>query len=453
MINELPEVSATTANSMIGRLRKVPVASLTGRVAAVKGMLLEAVGVRLPVGQLCHIRSRSGDGFEAEVVGFNDKTSLLMSLSNHQDGISPGDLIVPVPVNQGVSVDSSLVGRVVDAMGEPLDNKPLTLNERIPVLPIPLNPMNRGVVDKPLHVGIRAIDGLFTLGRGQRIGLLAGSGIGKSTLLGMMTRNTQADVTVVGLIGERSREVKEFVEHTLGSEGMKKTVVVAAPGDESPVRRIRAASYCHRIAEYFRDQGKSVLLLMDSLTRYAQAHREIALTMGEPAASRGYPPSVFSKVPNLIERSGPGAGNGSITAVYTVLADGDDLQDPIVDCARSVLDGHIVLNRELAEKGHFPAIDLEKSLSRVMPQVTFEKHGVSAQNFRRLFSRYNHFQELMAIGAYQAGADQELDKAIEMRPAMERFLQQSRFEQFDPDASIRVLETMQLTREGAASGR
>ena len=439
-------------DNLINRLRSVPVATVTGRVASINGLLLEATGIKLPVGQLCRIRSRSGSEFDAEVIGFDKKQSFLMSLSTHQEGISPGDLIIPAAVNKSLPIDSGLIGRVIDAMGQPLDNQPLVVNERIPALPHPINPMRRRAVDTPQYVGIRAIDGLLTLGKGQRVGLLAGSGVGKSTLLGMMTRNTQADITVVGLIGERSREVKEFVENTLGAEGLARTIVVAAPGDESPVRRIRAASYCHRIAEYFRDQGKSVLLLMDSLTRYAQAHREVALATGEAPASRGFPPSVFSKIPILLERSGTGSGNGAITAVYTVLADGDDLMDPIVDSARSVLDGHIVLSRELAEKGHYPAIDLDKSLSRVMTQVVDEHHQKNARTFRRFYARYNQFQELMAIGAYQAGADLELDRAIELRPSMEQFLQQSRFEQVNPEDSTQLLNRMMVRKEVLTHG-
>lgn len=439
-------------DTLINRLRCVPVATVTGKIASINGLLLEATGIKLPVGQLCRIRSRSGEEFDAEVVGFNKNQSFLMSLSTHQDGLAPGDLIIPAAANKSIPIDSGLIGRVIDAMGQPLDNRPLVINGRIPALPQPINPMHRRAVDTPQYVGIRAIDGLLTLGQGQRVGLLAGSGVGKSTLLGMMTRNTQADVTVVGLIGERSREVKEFVENTLGAEGLARTIVVAAPGDESPVRRIRAASYCHRIAEYFRDQGKSVLLLMDSLTRYAQAHREVALAMGEAPASRGFPPSVFSKIPILLERSGTGSGNGAITAVYTVLADGDDLMDPIVDSARSVLDGHIVLSRELAEKGHYPAIDLDKSLSRVMPQVVDERHRENAGHFRRYYARYNQFQELMAIGAYQAGADLELDRAIELRPSMEQFLQQSRFEQVNPKDSTQLLNRMMSKKEVLTHG-
>ncbi|MGB1271851.1 MAG: FliI/YscN family ATPase, partial [Endozoicomonas sp.] len=374
--------------------------------------------------------------------GFNDKSLFLMSLSNRIEGVSAGNRILPVSVNHQLTVGRELLGRVVDALGNPLDDRSLSLSDTASFSPPPMNPLQRTAVDQPLMVGVRAIDGLLTLGQGQRVGLFAGSGVGKSTLLGMMTRNTQADVTVVGLIGERSREVREFVDHTLGAEGLSRAVVVAAPGDESPIRRIRAALYCHRIAEYFRDQGKSVLLLMDSLSRFAQAQREVALAAGESPASRGYPPSVFSKIPLLLERAGPGVGKGSITAVYTVLADGDDMKDPVVDSARSILDGHIVLSRELAERGHYPAIDLEQSLSRVMPQVTSQRHQCSALQFRRYHARYNEFRELLAIGAYQEGADRELDRAIEQRPMMEQFLQQSRFEQVDSLHSIQQLESL-----------
>ncbi|WOG29085.1 FliI/YscN family ATPase [Endozoicomonas sp. 8E] len=427
------------SDDLIEKLKTVPVAKLSGKISAIKGLLLEAQGLRLPIGQLCHINMRSGRQVEAEVVGFDGASQFLMPLSTTMEGLAAGDRIIPVSLNHTMPVGEELLGRVVDAMGKPLDSSALTLSDRISIHSPPLNPMIRRPVDEPLEVGVRVIDSLLTLGKGQRVGLFAGSGVGKSTLMGMMTRNTRADVTVVGLIGERSREVKEFVDQILGMEGREKAVVVASPGDESPVRRIRAALYCHQIAEYFRDQGKSVLLLMDSLTRYAQAHREIALAVGEAPAAKGFPPSVFSKIPILLERAGTGTGEGSVTAIYTVLAEGDDMQEPVVDTARSILDGHIVLSRELAERGHFPAIDLEASISRTMSQLITEEHETCAQVFRRYHARYNEFRELMAIGAYKPGADPELDKAIEHRPQMERFLQQSRYEQVDLSGSVQQL--------------
>ena len=424
------------------RLRTVPIARVSGQVSGVKGLLLEAKGLKLPVGQLCNIHMQDGRRVEAEVVGFDQGCQYLMPLSSSMEGLTAGDRIMPVSRKHSMLVGDALLGRIVDALGNPLDGRPLELNEQIPLHTPSVNPMSRQAISESLDVGVRAIDGLVTLGKGQRMGLFAGSGVGKSTLLGMMTRNTQADITVVGLIGERSREVKEFVDQVLGSEGQSKAIVVAAPGDESPVRRTRAALYCHRIAEYFRDQGKTVLLLMDSLTRYAQAHREIALAVGEAPASRGFPPSVFSKIPTLLERAGTGSGSGAITAIYTVLAEGDDMNEPVVDTARSILDGHIVLSRELAERGHFPAIDLDASLSRTMLQLISKEHDFSAQHFRRHYQRYNEFKELLAIGAYQAGADPELDRAIEKRPLMERYLQQSRFETVDQKNSIKQLIDM-----------
>ncbi|WP_257280611.1 FliI/YscN family ATPase [Endozoicomonas sp. ISHI1] len=427
------------SDELIQKLKSVPVAKMSGRISAIKGLLLEAKGLRLPIGQLCHINMQSGRQVEAEVVGFDGASQFLMPLSTTMEGLAAGDRIIPVSLNHTMPVGEELLGRVVDAMGKPLDSNVLSLSDRISIHSSPLNPMSRKPVDEPLEVGVRVIDSLLTLGKGQRVGLFAGSGVGKSTLMGMMTRNTRADVTVVGLIGERSREVKEFVDQILGMEGREKAVVVASPGDESPVRRIRAALYCHQIAEYFRDQGKTVLLLMDSLTRYAQAHREIALAVGEAPAAKGFPPSVFSKIPILLERAGTGIGEGSVTAIYTVLAEGDDMQEPVVDTARSILDGHIVLSRELAERGHFPAIDLEASISRTMSQLITEEHEKCAQAFRRYHNRYNEFRELMAIGAYKPGADTELDKAIEHRPQMERFLQQSRYEQVDLSGSIEQL--------------
>lgn len=288
-----------------------------------------------------------------------------------------------------------------------------------------INPLNRHPIDQPLDVGIRAINGLLTVGRGQRLGLFAGTGVGKSVLLGMMTRFTEAEIIVVGLIGERGREVKEFIEHILGEEGLKRAVVVASPADDAPLMRLRAAMYCTRIAEYFRDRGKNVLLLMDSLTRFAQAQREIALAIGEPPATKGYPPSVFAKLPKLVERAGNAEqGGGSITAFYTVLSEGDDQQDPIADSARGVLDGHFVLSRRLAEEGHYPAIDIEASISRVMPQVVSPEHLQAAQRFKQLWSRLQQSRDLISVGAYVPGSDRETDQALAVQPAMQAFLRQ-----------------------------
>ncbi len=320
----------------------------------------------------------------------------------------------------------SMLGRVLDGAGRALDGKGgMKAEDWVPMDGPVINPLNRDPISKPLDVGIRSINGLLTVGRGQRLGLFAGTGVGKSVLLGMMTRFTEAEIIVVGLIGERGREVKEFIEHILGEEGLKRSVVVASPADDAPLMRLRAAMYCTRIAEYFRDKGKNVLLLMDSLTRFAQAQREIALAIGEPPATRGYPPSVFAKLPKLVERAGNGEpGGGSITAFYTVLSEGDDQQDPIADSARGVLDGHFVLSRRLAEEGHYPAIDIEASISRVMPQVVDADHLRQAQKFKQLWSRLSQSRDLISVGAYVAGGDPETDLAIALQSKLVEFLRQ-----------------------------
>jgi flagellum-specific ATP synthase len=316
--------------------------------------------------------------------------------------------------------------RVVDGSGEPLDGKgPLYAEARVSLSGDIINPLNRAPVRQPMDVGIRAINALLTVGQGQRLCLFAGSGVGKSVLLGMMTRFTNADVTVVGLVGERGREVKEFIEDILGEEGLARSVVVASPADDSPLMRLRAAMLTTRIAEFYRDQGKRVLLLMDSLTRYAQAQREIALAVGEPPATKGYPPSVFAKLPQLVERTGNGRpGGGSITAFYTVLTEGDDQQDPIADAARAILDGHIVLSRRLAEEDHYPAIDVEASSSRVMPQVTDPENFARAQRFKQVYSRYQQARDLISVGAYVKGSDPETDFAVAHIANMRQFLKQ-----------------------------
>jgi flagellum-specific ATP synthase len=319
-----------------------------------------------------------------------------------------------------------MLGRVLNGLGEPLDSRgPITADQRINLQGETINPLQRLPISAQLDVGVRVINGMLSVGKGQRMGLFAGSGVGKSVLLGMMTRNTTAEITVVGLIGERGREVREFIEHSLGPEGMKNAVVIASPADDPPLMRLRAAMLCHRIAEFFRDQGHDVLLLMDSLTRYAQAQREIALAVGEPPATKGYPPSVFSMLPQLVERAGNGATEkGSITAFYTVLSEGDDQQDPIADAARAILDGHIVLNRELAEQGHYPAIDIEQSISRAMPQVVTPEQLQKAQQVKQLYARYRQVQDLISLGGYQQGQDQNLDMAVHYYPEICGFLQQ-----------------------------
>ncbi|PIL38338.1 FliI/YscN family ATPase, partial [Massilia psychrophila] len=321
-------------------------------------------------------------------------------------------------------VGMALLGRVVDGAGRPLDGLgPLGTDQMAPINARPVNPLDRAPITETLDVGVRAINAMLTVGRGQRLGLFAGTGVGKSVLLGMIARYTTADVIVVGLIGERGREVKEFIEQILGPEGRARSAVVAAPADSPPLMRLQGAAYATAIAEHFRDEGKNVLLIMDSLTRYAMAQREIALAIGEPPATKGYPPSVFAKLPVLVERAGNGVeGGGSITAFYTVLSEGDDQQDPIADAARGILDGHIVLDRHLAEAGHYPAIDIEQSISRAMHGITSTPHQHAARRLKQLYSRYQRSRDLISVGAYAAGSDPVLDQAIVLHDRIEAFL-------------------------------
>lgn len=398
---------------------------ISGRLTRMVGLTLEAVGCHSMVGDRCHIHAANGSLIEAEVVGFDADKTFLMPLTA-ADGLKPGALVTPASSISEVAVGWGLLGRVLDGAGNVLDDKgPLETDAHIPFTGHIINPLSRAPIRQSLDVGIKAINALLTVGIGQRIGLFAGSGVGKSMLLGMMTRFTTADIVVVGLIGERGREVKEFIEDILGEEGLKRAVVVASPADDSPLMRLRASMLTTRIAEYFRDQGKSVLLLMDSLTRYAQAQREIALSVGEPPATKGYPPSVFAKLPQLVERAGNGrVGGGAITAFYTVLTEGDDQQDPIADAARAILDGHIVLSRSLAEEGHYPAIDIEASISRVMPHITSAEHLQDAMRFKQIYARYQQARDLISVGAYVPGSDPQTDFAIEKIENMKNFLRQ-----------------------------
>ena len=410
------------------RMRAVAARTLTveGRLRRVVGLTLEAEGCEAPLGARCMVATADGGELDTEVVGFADERLLLMPVTE-MHGVLPNARVRPCAHSSGLPVGMALLGRVVGADGLPLDGMgPLDVDEHAALKREPINPMSRKPIDTPLDTGVRAINALLSVGRGQRLGLFAGSGVGKSTLLGMMTRYTDADVVVVGLIGERGREVKEFVEHTLGVEGRARAVIVAAPADAPPLKRLRGAQYATAIAEWFRDRGQRVLLLMDSITRYAQAQREIALAIGEPPATKGYPPSVFAMLPALVERAGNDAeGRGSITAFYTVLAEGDDYRhDPIADAARAILDGHIVLSRDLAEAGHYPAIDIEASISRVMPAVVAREHLRAAQRFRQVYSAYRQQRDLIAVGAYQKGADPQVDHAIAMWPKLRDFLQQ-----------------------------
>ncbi|OUS29670.1 flagellar protein export ATPase FliI [Gammaproteobacteria bacterium 45_16_T64] len=403
-----------------------PAFIVEGRLIRMVGLMLEAEGCRVPVGGHCVIRSVDIPDVEAEVVGFSGDKIFLMPLEP-VTGLQPGARIIPLHDVSKVPVGDQLLGRVLDGRGFPLDGKGnFDLNQSVSLTRESINPLHRRPISEPLDVGVRAINSLLTVGQGQRMGLFAGSGVGKSVLLGMMTKYTTADITVVGLIGERGREVKEFIEQILGEEGLKRSVVVASPADDSPLMRMHGAMVATSIAEYYRDQGKNVLLLMDSLTRYAQAQREIALAVGEPPATKGYPPSVFAKLPALVERAGNGVeGGGSITAFYTVLTEGDDVQDPVADSARAILDGHIVLSRRLAEEGQYPAIDIEASISRAMPNIVDNNHMQSGQVFKRLYSRYQQSRDLISVGAYVPGSDPETDLAIQKIDSLKAFLRQS----------------------------
>ncbi|OYU46733.1 MAG: flagellar protein export ATPase FliI [Burkholderiales bacterium PBB4] len=422
-----------------------PVIEVRGTLTRLAGLVLEASGIRAPVGSQCRVTMKGREPVLAEVVGFSGDRAFLMPAGDVYGlasgaGVAAAPAFVPVPrlsddsglptsVQSGMlrlPIGDGLLGRVVDSQGSPMDRKGTLTGVVVKTLDrTPINAMDRAPVREPLDTGVRAINSMLSIGRGQRIGLFAGSGVGKSVLLGMMARYTQADVIVVGLIGERGREVKEFIEDILGEEGRERSVVVAAPADAPPLLRMQGASYATAIAEHFREEGKHVLLLMDSLTRYAMAQREIALAIGEPPATKGYPPSCFAKLPQLVERSGNGLhGVGSITAFYTVLTEGDDQQDPIADAARAILDGHIVLSRALAESGHYPAIDVEQSASRVMHNVVEKQHFDLARRFRAIYSKFERARDLIQLGAYVRGSDPALDEAIALHEPMSKFLQQ-----------------------------
>lgn len=411
-----------------------------GKLTRLVGMTLEAEGLKASLGQNCAIINRRGNSVEAEVVGFNGDKVFLMPIT-HFSGIEPGARVKPVVGTAAIPIGDELLGRVVNGLGQPIDGLgEVQSKDRLSLIPEMINPLDRDPIKQPMDVGIRAINALLTVGRGQRLGLFAGSGVGKSVLLGMMTRFTTADVVVVGLIGERGREVKEFIDNSLGAEGLARAVVVASPADDAPLMRLRASELCCRIAEYYRDQGKNVLLLMDSLTRYAQAQREVSLAVGEPPATKGYPPSVFAKLPQLVERAGNGpAGSGSITAFYTVLTEGDDLQDPVADSARAILDGHIVLSRRLAEEGVYPAIDIEASISRAMPSIVSAQQLSQMQNFKRLLATYQQNKDLISIGAYRAGSNPDVDQAIDRFPHLRKFVSQGMDESVKFDVACNEL--------------
>ncbi|MAW33100.1 MAG: flagellum-specific ATP synthase FliI [Proteobacteria bacterium] len=416
---------------------KSPSAVKSGILARVVGLTLEARGIVAPVGAYCEVVGAENQLVEAEVVGFHDSTLYLMPFSE-PTGVGPGSVVRVISPSSRSRVGKDMLGRVLDGRGAPLDGKPPPYcPDLLSTIGVAINPMERGPINEVLDVGVKAINGLLTMGRGQRMGLVAGSGVGKSILLGMLTKYTQADVVVIGLIGERGREVREFISESLGSEGLKKSVVIAAPANESPLLRIKATEYAHLIAEFFRDQGKNVLLLLDSLTRVAHAQREIGLAIGEPPTARGYPPSVFGLLPKLIERAGVGRfGFGSITAIYTILAEGDDPNDPVVDIARASLDGQVMLSRDLADAAHYPAIDLKGSISRVMQSIVKPKVLQRANRLRRLWSLYQDNQDLIQVGAYEKGSNPDLDEAINLREQISTFLRQDMNDGVDYESTL-----------------
>lgn len=429
----------TSLLSHLQQLQKqvpTPPVVAAGKLVRGIGLTLEAVGCQLPVGSQCMVQTVDGE-IEAEVVGFGEHITYLMPTEAVR-GIVPGSRVLPLNRESGLAVGLGLLGRVIDGNGQPLDGLgPVESTTRVPTVKPPINPLTRRPIDSPMDVGVRAINALNTVGIGQRMGLFAGSGVGKSVLLGMMTRGAKADVVVVGLVGERGREVKEFIHDILTPEERERAVVVAAPADTSPLMRLKGCETAVTVAEYFRDQGMNVLLLIDSLTRYAMAQREIALAVGEPPATKGYPPSVFARLPALVERAGNGSENqGSITAFYTVLTEGDDLQDPIADAARAILDGHVVLSRQLADSGHYPAIDIEASISRVMPQVVSEEHMMQARRVRQVYSTYQQNKDLITLGAYTRGTDPRVDLAINAEPAINALLQQGMKQVLPYDESL-----------------
>lgn len=431
------------------RYVRSPNLPVEGHVIQMTGLTLVASGCQASIGNRCKIISSNNKEIEAEVVGFSNSNLFLMPIGRIH-GLNPGARVIPIQHYPEVGVGHELLGRVISGSGEPIDKKgALNHQQHVDLLGPPINPFARKPIDQSLDVGVRVINSLLTIGRGQRMGLFAGSGVGKSVLLGQMTKHTEADIVVVGLIGERGREVREFVENILGPEDINRAVVIATPADDPPLMRLHGAWRATAIAEYFRDQGLHVLLLMDSLTRFAQAQRELALAIGEPPVTKGYPPSVFAQIPQLVERAGNGVSGtgGSITAFYTVLAEGDDQNDPIADATRSILDGHIVLTRKLAEAGIYPAIDIEASISRVMSSIISERHSAAALDFKKLYSTYEQNRDLINVGAYQEGSDPTIDLAINYFPALQQFIQQGSSEKSDYQESLQRLFSLMTLEE------
>ena len=417
-----------------------------GTVKRAVGLTIESLGPPVSIGELCEISTGdSNRGIPAEVVGFRDNYVISMPLYK-ADGVKLGDRIVCRRKKATIPVSSGLLGRVVNALGEPIDDLgPIDVTDHYPIRPPETNPMQRRNIDQPIGTGIRAIDGLLTCGKGQRIGIFGGSGVGKSTLLGMMSRNTSADISVISLVGERGREVRGFIENDLGPEGLKRSVVVVSTSDQPPLLRIRAAMTATTIAEYFRDQGRDVLLVMDSLTRFAMAQREVGLAAGEPPSTKGYTPSVFSLLPRLVERAGNFLSGGSITGFYTVLVEGDDMSEPIADSVRSLLDGHVVLNRELAWRNHYPCIDILSSVSRLMNELVPDEHRDRAGKIREWISTYNKAEDMINIGAYVKGSNPRIDQAMLKNDAVNAFLRQRSSEQICLEDALTGVE--EITRD------
>ena len=442
MIKILPVEKVDVLSKFKRLIADVDTVKSTGKVEKIVGLTIESMGPSVKFGDLCRIKTGADSYIYAEVVGFNLSRVILMPIGD-MAGVVAGSEVFAAGSSLTVPVGPELLGRVVNGIGRPIDGKGEIFTEnRYPVDGAPLNPLRRALIDTPLSVGVKAIDGLNTVGRGQRIGIFSGSGVGKSTLLGMIARYTDADVNVIALIGERGREVKDFVEKELGPEGLKRSVVVVATSDQPPMMRIRGAFIAHTIAEYFRDKGMAVNLMLDSITRFAMAQREVGLAAGEPAATRGYPPSVFTKMPQLLERSGTSDSGGSITGFYTVLVEGDDMNDPIADAARGILDGHIVLERKIAHKGHYPAIDVLGSISRCMKDVVSSEHRDAAQKFREMLSAYSEIEDLINLNAYARGSNPKADKAISMIDKMNDFLRQGIYEHSTHDTTINRLVSM-----------
>ena len=410
-----------------------------GKVAKVVGLTIESIGPMAKLNDLCLIRSNSAAGVvKAEVVGFRDDRVLLMPYDN-VEGVGLGSWVENTGAPLQVPVSEELLGLTLDGVGEPMNADSLGADcAHYSVEAAPPDPLSRKIIDEVLTLGVKAVDGLLTIGKGQRIGIFAGSGVGKSTLMGMFARNTKADINVIALIGERGREVREFIERDLGEEGMRRSVVVVATSDKPALIRKKAAQTATAIAEYFRDQGKDVLLMMDSLTRFSMAQREIGLASGEPPVSRGYPPSVYAQMPKLLERAG-NSDRGSITGLYTVLVDGDDFNEPITDTARGILDGHIVLSRQMAQKNHYPAIDILQSISRVMSSIITKEHKVAAGKMKQVLATYQEAEDLINIGAYKAGSNPDIDFAIDKIRAVNAFLEQQTDEKYTFEESLQQM--------------